>query len=156
MFWRKARKDMNEILEYIESKHGKKFTKQKVNMLNPLVLAYIGDTIYDLFVRTYIIAMEDGTVHKLNNMAIRYVNASSQCSALHSIEEALTDEEKNIVRRGRNVKSNTVPKNADIGEYRWATGLEALLGYLYLTGEKERLFYIMELILGEESGDGTN
>lgn len=144
---------MNEILEYIEIKHGKKFSRQQIDMLNPLVLAYIGDTIYDLFVRTYIIAMEEGPVHRLNKMAIQYVNAGSQCSALHGIDDVLTDEEKNIVRRGRNVKSGTVPKNADVGEYRWATGLEALLGYLYLTGEKERLFFIMELIL---DGKGDN
>ncbi|HHW71014.1 MAG TPA: Mini-ribonuclease 3 [Clostridiales bacterium] len=144
---------MNEILKYIEKKHGIKFTQQQIDMLNPLVLAYIGDTIYDLFVRTYIIAMEEGTVHRLNNMAIQYVNAASQCSALHSIENELTEEEKNIVRRGRNVKSGTSPKHADIGEYRWATGLEALLGYLYLTGQKERLFHIMELILNEDRGN---
>jgi len=144
---------MNEILKYIETKHGRKFTRQQIDMLSPLVLAYIGDTIYDLFVRTYIIAMEDGTVHRLNSMAIEYVNAASQCCALHSIEAELTDEEKGIVRRGRNVKSGTVPKNAGVGEYRWATGLEALLGYLYLTGQNERLFYIMELILNREKGD---
>ena len=149
---------MNEILEYIELKHGKKFSRQQIDMLNPLVLAYIGDTIYDLFVRTYIIAMEEGTVHKLNNMAIQYVNAGSQCSALHEMDDILTDEEKSIVRRGRNVKSGTVPKNANVGEYRWATGLEALLGYLYLTGEKERLFFLMEHILEGKEGsrNGTN
>ena len=70
---------MNEILKYIETKHGRKFTRQQIDMLSPLVLAY-RDTIYDLFDWTYIIAMEDGTVHRLNSI-IEYVNAASQCCA---------------------------------------------------------------------------
>ena len=140
---------MSAIIENIDLQIHGKLSTQEVNMLHPLILAYIGDTIYDLFVRTFIIINKKGSVHKLNKLAIEYVKAGSQCCALHELDHLLTEEEQSIVRRGRNVKSGTTPKNADVVEYRWATGLEALIGYLYLTGENERLNFLMNRILRE-------
>ena len=138
---------MKIILEELKEMTGNTLDEDQVRMMNPLVLAYIGDTIYDLLVRSYLIMTNTVTVHNLHNQAIHFVNASAQAHTLEDIFEGLTDEEKTIVRRGRNAKSATVPKNADIGEYRYATGFEALLGYLYLTGHTDRLMEIGKWIL---------
>ena len=138
---------MKELLDYISGITRKELTAAQVRMMHPLVLAYIGDTVYDLFVRTYLIYTNDVPVHQLHLMSISFVKAQSQSEALHKIVELLTEDEKNIVRRGRNAKSGTIPKNADVTEYRWATGFESLFGYLYLTGQEERLCEIAGKIL---------
>ena len=145
-------KVLNDLLTYIGSLTNKELDLAQVRMMHPLVLAYIGDTVYDLFVRTYLIHSYDVSVHQLHLKSISFVRAKSQSEALHKIEELLTEEEKAIVRRGRNAKSGTIPKNADVTEYRWATGFESLLGYLYLLGQEERLCDIAGAILksGEE------
>jgi ribonuclease-3 family protein len=116
-------------------------------MYNPLVLAYIGDAVYEMFVRTLLASSGSMQVAKLHKKAINYVKAKSQAEILAAIEEMLTPDEQDIVRRGRNTKSATVPKNADIGDYRYATGLEALVGYLYLTGSIDRLMEILDRIV---------
>ncbi|NLJ40465.1 MAG: Mini-ribonuclease 3 [Clostridiales bacterium] len=126
---------------------GNPMEESQVKMMNPLVLAYIGDTINDLLVRTYLIMTSNVTVHNLHYQAINFVSAGAQAHILEGILERLTEDEKNIVRRGRNAKAGTIPKNADIGEYRYATGFEALLGYLYLTGQTDRLMEIGGWIL---------
>lgn len=107
-------------------------------MMNPQSLAFIGDGVFDLLVRTWLM---DGTTsnHKLHKEAAKYVNAKAQRSFYQTIEEYLTDKEIAIVRRGKNAKNFSLPKNADPDDYRWATGLEALFGYLYLMGEDERI-----------------
>lgn len=138
---------MNGLLDYIRSSTGKTYDLAQVRMMHPLVLAYIGDTVYDLFVRTYLIHTYDVPVHQLHVRSISFVKAGSQSETLHNIDELLSEDEKYIVRRGRNAKSGTVPKNADVTEYRWATGFESLLGYLYLTGQEERLVEIMGYVL---------
>ncbi len=138
---------MSRILEQLKKITGNILEESQVRMMNPLVLAYIGDTIYDLLVRTYLIMTNTITVHNLHHRAINFVSAGAQAHTLEDIFERLTDEEKSIVRRGRNAKSGTVPKNADVVEYRYATGFEALLGYLYLTGNIDRLIEIGEWIL---------
>ena len=107
--------------------------------LSPLVLAYIGDSVMDLFVRTYFATSVNETVSKLNARAIKVVKASAQANILHMLDDVLDDEDKDIVRRGRNAKSATMPKNADVTDYRLATGLEALLGYLFLNGNTKRI-----------------
>lgn len=135
------------IMGHLKELIGKDLGEDEIKMMNPLVLAYIGDTIYDLLVRTYLIITEDLTVHSLHNRAINYVSAGAQAHTLEDILGRLTEEEKNIIRRGRNTKSGTVPKNADIGEYKHATGFEALLGYLYLTERTDRLMEIGGWIL---------
>ena len=114
-----------------------------IRTIPPLTLAYIGDSVMDLFVRTYFATTSHETVQKLNNRAIKIVNAASQAKILTEIDEILTDEEKDVVRRGRNAKSATKPKHADVNDYRLATGLEALLGYLFISGKNDRLSEIL-------------
>ncbi len=138
---------MDKLLDELKELTGNTLEPSKVKMMNPLVLAYIGDTIYDLLVRTYLIMSNTVTVHNLHHQAINFVSAGAQAHTLEDIFEKLTDQEKNIVRRGRNAKSGTIPKNADVGEYRYATGFEALLGYLYLTEQRDRLIEIGKWIL---------
>ena len=111
---------------------------------NPLVLAYIGDAVYEVFVRNMLIERKKISVHKLHVKSILYVKASAQASVLHEILKDLNDEECDIVRRGRNAKSGTIPKNAKVLDYKHATAFEALIGYLYLSKQYERLNEIME------------
>ena len=111
----------------------------------PLVLAYIGDSVYELFIRNRVIGQHpDMPAYMLHKETVKYVKASAQARSIQAIEAALTEEEHGIYKRGRNAKSPTVPKNADVTDYRKATGLEALLGYLYLAGRTERLNELME------------
>lgn len=121
------------------------FTKKGVLSLSPLVLAFIGDAVYSLYIRTVIVANDNKSVDFLHKETVKYVKAKSQEKSLKRIYDFLTEEEKDIVRRGRNVKSNTVPKGVEVQSYRYATGFEALIGYLYLVGEFERLKSILEL-----------
>lgn len=114
---------------------------------SPLILAYIGDAVYEVYVRNMLIAQGNTQMEKLHRKATSYVKASAQSEAFNRIENSLTEEETAIFKRGRNAKSG-VPKNADVVAYRIATGLEALIGYIYLKGETERLDEIMNLILG--------
>ena len=117
-----------------------KFTKEEVRQLNPLVLAFIGDGVYEVFIRSYIIDRNRNMpVHKLHIKTISYVRAHEQSNFINQLIELLNEEELSIYKRGRNAKSGTIPKNADVREYRNATGFEALIGYLYLIDDKERL-----------------
>ncbi|MBE5767908.1 MAG: Mini-ribonuclease 3 [Clostridiales bacterium] len=111
-----------------------------------LQLAYLGDTLYDLYVRERLVR-EGGRVDDLHRAAVRYVRASAQSAALERIEPMLTEEEAGVVRRARNARQ-TPPRNADIHDYHRATALEALLGALYLSGETERLRELMEVAIG--------
>lgn len=123
----------------------KEFTKEDARQLNPLQLALIGDGVYEIFVRNYILTSNISlSAHKIHVKAIKFVKAKSQALIMHKIEDILTEEEDYIYKRGRNAKSATVPKNADVRDYRMATGFEALVGYLYLTGEVDRLKLIFE------------
>lgn len=108
-------------------------------LLAPLTLAYIGDAVYELYVRTSLLAHGEVKVHTLHKDAVKRVNASTQAKLLERIDSLLTAEELAIVKRGRNAKSGQIPKNADVIEYRKSTGLEALIGYLFLQGELERI-----------------
>lgn len=122
----------------------REFSKDEARNLNPLQLALIGDGVYEIFIRNYILSENiDLSAHKIHVNAIEYVKAKSQSTIIHSIEGDLTEEELYIFKRGRNTKSATVPKNADVRDYRSATGFETLVGYLYLIGDKVRLAYIL-------------
>jgi ribonuclease III family protein len=114
-----------------------------IKTYSPLTLAFIGDSIYDLIIRTTVVESGNAPVNKLHKRASKMVQASAQADLYHTIKEALTEEETAIFKRGRNAKSFTSAKNAGVVEYRTATGLEALVGYLYLTDQMDRL---MELI----------
>ena len=121
----------------------REFTEKEARLLNPLQLALVGDGVYELFIRNYILSENiELTAHKIHVKAIGYVKAKSQAVIMHEIEDKLTEDESYIYKRGRNAKSTTVPKNADVRDYRMATGFEALVGYLYLTGNTERLEFI--------------
>lgn len=121
------------------------FTK-RANEYNPLVPAYVGDSLYDVYVRSRIIAEhENYTAHKMHVEAIHFVSAHGQSEAVKFIEDKLTEEELAAYKRGRNTKSYTVPKNADVGEYRRATGFESLLGWLWIQGRAERMEELMKL-----------
>ena len=117
--------------------------KEEVNLMNPLIWAYIGDGVYELFIRTYLVQTTNLKPHKLHIEAIKYVNAKAQANILKELESMLTDEEKEVVRRTRNTENHHVPKNADVVDYMYATAFEGLIGYLYLTDQKERLKEIL-------------
>ncbi|SFM33391.1 ribonuclease-3 family protein [Paenibacillus sp. 1_12] len=112
-------------------------------LLGPIVLAYIGDAIYEVFIRQYVISMANQRPNHLHKLSTQYVSARSQAKSLQRLMPILTEEEADIVKRGRNAKSGTSAKNADILEYRHSTAFECLLGYLYYTKQLERLQYIM-------------
>ncbi|HIV02455.1 MAG TPA: ribonuclease III [Candidatus Aphodoplasma excrementigallinarum] len=114
----------------------------------PLALAFVGDGVYELYVRTRLMRAGSLQANKLHRLATQYVKAGAQAASVRAILDKLSEEEGAVYRRGRNAKSATVPKNADVAEYRMATGFEALLGYLYLSGRAERLREIMELACG--------
>lgn len=127
---------------------------QRPNDYNPLVLAYIGDSLYDVYVRSRIISEHGGiSAHKMHVMAIKYVQAHGQSEAVKYIEAELSEDELTAYKRGRNTKSYTVPKNADVGEYRRATGFEALIGWLYVGGKTDRMNEIMERSFNAVSGN---
>ncbi len=116
----------------------------KLITISPLVLAYLGDTVYESYIREYLIRDNcNKKVNELHKTAIKYSNAKAQASIIHSMIDEFTEEETRIYKRGRNQKSNTSPKNSDIIDYKYATGFEALIGYLYLKEDKERLEYII-------------
>ncbi|SHI12621.1 ribonuclease-3 family protein [Clostridium collagenovorans DSM 3089] len=122
----------------------------EAKQLNPLVLAYIGDAAYEIFVRTYLLNKNINlNAHKLHVKGIKYVNAHAQSEYMKRLMDKISEEEIGIFKRGRNAKSPTVPKNANVTEYRMATGFETLLGYLHISGQKERLKEIFEFIIGE-------
>lgn len=107
---------------------------------NPLSLAFIGDSIYENYVREKLLLTYPTMLPRdLHIEAIRYVKAASQSRIITELEKELSEEEHYIYKRGRNTKSHTIPKNADVLDYKRASGFEALIGYLYLTGKKERL-----------------
>ena len=129
-------------MEIIERKKD----QSEVKMLSPLTWAYIGDSVFELYVRTELINKTNLKPHKLHIEAIKYVKAKSQAEKLNEIYENLTDEEKDIVRRGRNTQNHHLPKNSNVQEYMYSTAFEALIGYLYLTKQNTRLKEILEKV----------
>ena len=114
-----------------------------VNLLSPLTWAYIGDCVYELYIRTELINKTNLKPHKLHIESIKYVKAKAQAEILQNIYEELTEEEKDIVRRGRNTENHHLPKNSNVQEYMYSTAFEALIGYLYLTKNNKRLKEIL-------------
>lgn len=123
-----------------------KRSKEEVNLLSPLIWAYIGDSVYELYIRTKLVNETKQKPHALHIESIKYVKAKAQAEILKEIENKLTEEEKDIVRRGRNAENHHLPKNANVQEYMHATAFEALIGYLYLTEQTERLQELLKLI----------
>lgn len=130
-----------------------------IRTYSPLTLAYIGDAVYDLIFRTMVVAKGNTSANRLHNRTIQFVKAPAQAQLVELIMEDLTDEELTVYKRGRNAKPYTMAKNATMGEYKKATGLEALTGYLYLTERTERVLELIQIGLhkmetqeGNESG----
>ena len=128
--------------------------REKLYRSNTTNLAYIGDAVYEVFVRKCLFEGPFANTKALHRAAVRYVSAAAQAKALKTMFEELTEEEQRLVKRARNHRSATVPKNADPVDYKWATAFEALLGYLYLAGEEERFLALADRawqILSEKS-----
>ena len=118
-----------------------------VNQMSPLVWAYIGDSVYEQYIRDYLVTNTKYKPHKLHVEATKFVKAAAQAKILQSLENYLTEEENEIVRRTRNTENHHVAKNANVADYSQSTGFEALIGYLYLTKQDERLEEVLNMCI---------
>jgi ribonuclease-3 family protein len=114
-------------------------------LISPIVLAYVGDALYEVAVRQYLVSKTNLRPHHLHRSATQLVSAKAQSKIVTHLDGVLTDEERDVVRQGRNAKSGSIPKNADVLEYRHATAFECLIGYLYYTNQTERLNELVEI-----------
>lgn len=121
--------------------------ERDINQISPLTWAYVGDCVFELYIRTNLVNTTNLKPHDLHIRAISFVKARSQAKMLENITEFLTDEEKDIVRRGRNAENHHLPKNANIQEYMYSTAFEALIGYLYLSKKTKRVEEIIEMAI---------
>jgi ribonuclease-3 family protein len=142
---------MNDIFQIIKEQMNLK----DINIVDysPLTLAYIGDGIYEIVIRTVIVDEANRQVNKIHKAASELVKAQAQAKMIFAIQELLTEDELTIYKRGRNAKAVTRAKNASMSDYRTATGFEALMGWLYLTGQSERMMELIRIGLekiGEE------
>lgn len=129
----------------------KRLSPEEARRMNSLALAYIGDAVFEVMVREYLVINNtELSAHKLHMKAISYVKANAQCGFIRDLESYLTDEETGVFKKGRNTKSPTMPKNASISDYRSATGFEALIGYLYISGQIDRLQLVMDIIFNNK------
>ena len=119
-------------------------TPEEVNLMSPLTWAYIGDCVYELYIRTKLVNETNLKPHNLHVEAIKYVKAKAQAELLERIMDKLTEEEQDIVRRTRNTQNHHLPKNSNVTEYMYATAFEGLIGYLYLTKQEDRLKEILQ------------
>jgi len=126
------------------------FTESQIDsqQLNSLALAYMGDAVYEMYVRHYLLQKGSVRPNQLHNQAKRYVSAKAQSAVIHQMldDGFFTEEEQAVIRRGRNAKSGTVPKNTDVQTYRYSTAFEALLGYHFLQNDKDRIHSIIERV----------
>ncbi|MGI6553842.1 MAG: Mini-ribonuclease 3 [Bacillota bacterium] len=126
--------------------------------LSPALLAYVGDAVFEVYVRSVLAAKWAGNMDEIHHQAVLSVKAEAQARMLKYIENTLTDEERDIVRRGRNSKAGHIPKNAAMMDYRYSTAFESLIGFLYLGGQVERLSEILGKLEGHilNGGEDTN
>lgn len=143
---------MDNFWNYLEKLNVK---EMKAHTYSPLALAYIGDSIYDLIIRTYIMSKGSKQVGKMHKEVSAYVNAGAQAVMYRKIEPILTEEELSVMKRGRNAKSKSIPKNADLITYKCATGFETLIGYLYITKEMERVFELIGIGIEDDDDEQT-
>lgn len=111
---------------------------------SPLTLAYVGDAVYDLIIRTLVVEHANQSPNNLHKIAVKYVSAKAQCMVVEAIAPMLTEEEESYYRRGKNGKPHSTAKNATVAEYHRATGFEALIGFLYLSGRNERMLELIK------------
>ena len=121
-----------------------------VRTYSPLTLAFIGDCVFDLIIRTVVVERGNRAANGLHKTKSAIVKAQTQAEIIEALLPELTGEEESVYRRGRNAKSYTTAKNASVGDYRKATGFEALIGYLYLQDEMDRVFYLVKKGLQEK------
>ena len=121
-----------------------------IRTYSPLTLAYIGDAVYEIIIRTILVKKGNCPVNELHKRASNLVKAASQSAIIQKIEGMLSEEEHDVYRRGRNTRSATIAKNAKMSDYRRATGLEALIGYLYLKDEYMRIIELVRVGIGED------
>ncbi len=117
---------------------------EPMNRYSPLALAFMGDSVYEIIIRSMVVQEANRPAAQLNKMKIKYVNAAAQARIIEYLEPKLTEEESEVYKRGRNAKSYTSAKNQSVTDYRKATGLEALCGYLYLKGDMVRLLELLK------------
>jgi ribonuclease-3 family protein len=123
---------------------------KKPQLMSPVILAYVGDAVFELLIRQYLISLPNQKSHHIHREATKFVSAKGQKKILDRWQSHLTEEEADIVRRGRNAKSGTPPKNADLADYRLATALESLVGYLYYEGRIARINELIAIAIGEQ------
>lgn len=131
-----------DLLEQIRSRF--QCRDVDIRTYSPLTMAYIGDAIYDLVIRTVVVESGNRSANDLHRKTIQYVKAGAQAKMIEALADVLTEEETGIYRWGRNAKFYTKARNASVSEYRSATGLEALMGYLYMTGRTERMLELIQ------------
>lgn len=139
---------MNELIKIEKN-------EKEINQLSPLIWAYVGDCIFELFIRTKLVNETRLKPHELHIRAINFVKAKSQAEMLKGIYDKLTEEERDVVRRGRNTENHHLPKNANVQDYMYSTAFEALIGYLYLCKKENRVKEIIEMAVKakeEENG----
>lgn len=112
--------------------------QQDIRSYSPLALAYIGDAVYDLIIRTVVVGRANRPVNELHRTVVKYVSASAQSRIVQALMESFTEEERSVYRRGKNSKPHTTAKNASVADYLKATGFEAVIGHLYLTDRMDR------------------
>ncbi len=128
-------------------------SEREANAYSPLSLAFLGDSVYDTLVREYLLRKANMPVAKLHSAKIRLVCAEFQSDAYDVLSENLTEHELSVLKRGRNATGNTVPKHADAAQYRRATAIECLFGYLYITGQNERISQLFEVMIPEGAAE---
>ena len=133
---------MSDILNLIRETFG--CQGQDIRTYSPLTLAYIGDGIYDLVIRSIVVEQANRPAHELHRMTTGYVKAGMQAQMIVALGDELTEAEAEVFRRGRNAKPHTMAKNASRADYHKATGFEAVMGYLYLTGQNERMIALIK------------
>ena len=119
--------------------------EQDIRSFSPLTLAYIGDAVYDLVIRTIVVERGNKAANVLHKTTVKYVNAAAQAAIIQAVLDVMTEEELAVYMRGRNAKSNTMAKNDSVEDYRKATGMEALIGYLYLSNRFHRVLELVKL-----------
>jgi len=118
--------------------------EKEVNLMSPITWAYVGDSVYELYIRKHLVETTNLKPNKLHIEAVKFVKAKSQAEILNRIYEELTEKEQDIVRRTRNTENHHLPKNAELKDYIYATAFEGLIGYLYLTNDTKRLEEILK------------
>jgi ribonuclease-3 family protein len=125
-------------------------SKEDAMILNPQVLAFVGDAVYTMYIRNMIVLNNKGKSGELHKITAKYVKAKTQSEAIEKLLPSLTQDEQDVFKRGRNYKTQSTAKNSSVQEYHRATGFEAVLGYLYLSGQQERLNELLKNSLGDD------